>query len=510
MQPTYKELFAQNEELFAQNEELFAQNKEFFAQNKEFLAQNQSLMNLNQILTQQLEEALLGIQQVQKLKDEILQLKEEIKDLKDKHNTNSSNSSKPPSQDPFRKGKKNRSSGRKQGGQNGHPGHSRSLAPSEEVQITHELKPNVCPECQSNSFDLEIIGTEVRQVLELPEMPPEVTQYNIHTCRCSFCGKHVRADIPNEAKYGFGPRLMGFITSLSGEFRLSKRQVVALVGKIGIRMSSGSVCKIHARASQILKEPFEEIKKYTLEQPHLNADETSWKTIAIKRWVWIGCCKDSVFFEIKTSRSARAFQEVFGTYKGGLTTDRYNGYNTHQGERQTCWAHADRDFEKIASREGFDKIVGEELLKCKEMVFNLWHNYKDGQIAKDELIRRIEEGPKEDIKLWFKIGAAHEDCHNKTKATCMDFYRRFDSLWLFVYKENIEPTNNAAEQGLRHGVIWRKLSFGSQSEIGERFVERVMTVSETLKRRAKNSFDYFTRCFRELIRGGYSPPIFAD
>jgi transposase len=464
MQPTYEELFIQN-----------------------------------QILIKKLDEAL----------NEIQQLKCRVKELEDKLNTNSSNSSKPPSQDPFRERKKNKSSMRKQGAQKGHQGHSRHLIPSEKVQTTHELKPNLCPGCQSNSFDLEIIGIEVRQVIELPEMPPEVTQYNIHTCRCSCCGKHVKADIPNEAKYGFGPRLMGFITSLSGEFRLSKRQVVALMGKIGVRICSGSVCKIHARASQILKAPFEEIKQQTLKQQHLNADETSWKTITMKRWIWVGCSKDSVFFEIKTSRGAKAFQEVFGEYKGGLTVDRYNAYNSHQGDKQTCWSHADRDFEKIASRDSFDKIIGEGLLKCKEEVFKLWHSFKDGQITRGELIRKIEEGPKEDVRLWFKMGAVHEDCQNKTKATCYDFYTRFDTLWLFVYKENIEPTNNAAEQSLRHGVIWRKLSFGSQSETGERFVERVMTVAETLKRQAKNSFDYFTRCFSEFIRGGHSPPIFA-
>lgn len=458
---------------------------------EELFAQNQSLMK-------QLNAAFLEIQQ----------LKTEVRDLKDKLNTNSSNSSKPPSQDPFRKRPKpDKESGRKQGAQKGHQGHSRVLIPIELVQKLHELKPNVCPGCQSNSFDEEIIGTEVRQVVELPEMPPEVIQYNIHTCRCNCCGTHVKADVPNEAKYGFGPRLMGFITSLSGEFRMSKRQVVALVGKIGIKICSGSVCKIHARASQILKNPYDEIKMHTLKQDHLNADETSWKTLAKMRWVWIGCCKDSVFFEIKSSRSTRAFQEVFGEFKGGLTTDRYGAYNAHEGDRQLCWSHADRDFEKIASREGFDKTVGEMLLQSKEVVFNLWHHFKEGKITRDELIKKIEEGPKEDIRLWFKIGIAHEDCQNKTKATCMDFYNRFDMLWVFVYKENIEPTNNLAEQGLRHGVIWRKLSYGTQSEVGERFVERVMTVAETLKRQARNSFNYFTECFREFIQGGHSPPI---
>jgi transposase len=111
------------------------------------------------------------------------------------------------------------------------------------------------------------------------------------------------------------------------------------------------------------------------------------------------------------------------------------------------------------------------------------------------------------MKILLKAGVAHEDSQNKTKATCIDFLKHFDMLWVFVYKENVEPTNNAAELGLRHGVIWRKVSYGSQSEVGERFVERVMTIAMTLKQRAKNSFEYFTKCFEEFIRGGPSPPV---
>ena len=82
-------------------------------------------------------------------------------------------------------------------------------------------------------------------------------------------------------------------------------------------------------------------------------------------------------------------------------------------------------------------------------------------------------------------------------------------LWVFVYTENVEPTNNAAEQRLRHGVIWRKLSYGSQSEMGERFVERVMTVAMTLKLLSQNSFEYFTKCFRAFIKGDDSPRILS-
>lgn len=211
------------------------------------------------------------------LKAENQSLRAEIKELKEKLNTNSSNSSKSPSQDPFRKPKPKSPTGKRIGGQPGHKGHTRHLVPTEQVQTFHDVKPTSCPNCASSVFDDVPVRTEVRQVVELPEAPPQVTQYSIHTCCCSNCGKHVMADIPSEARYGFGPRLMGLVTSLSGEFRLSKRQVTALMGKLNIRMCSGAVCKVHDRATEILDAPSEHIRKQALQRDHLNADETSWK-----------------------------------------------------------------------------------------------------------------------------------------------------------------------------------------------------------------------------------------
>lgn len=149
--------------------------------------------------------------------------------------------------------KPKKSTGRHRGAQKGHSGHSRALLPAEQVQTQLDLRPEICPSCQFSDFDVKAVGTEIRQIVELPEIPPEVIQHNIHTCRCSAYGKHVKADIPKEAQFGFGPQLMGLVTSLSGEFRLSKRLVTALMGKRGIRICSGSVCKIHARATRHFK-----------------------------------------------------------------------------------------------------------------------------------------------------------------------------------------------------------------------------------------------------------------
>ena len=141
MQPTYEELFAQNQVLIKQLNEALLE----FRQLKE---ENWLVKEENWLLKE--ENRLLG-EENQQLKTGIRELRAEVLDLKDKLNTNSSNSSQSPSQDPFRKrGKSNKASGRKQGAQKGHRGHSRDLIPPEQVQTVHNLKPNACPDCQSN------------------------------------------------------------------------------------------------------------------------------------------------------------------------------------------------------------------------------------------------------------------------------------------------------------------------------------------------------------------------
>jgi transposase len=78
------------------------------------------------------------------------------------------------------------------------------------------------------------------------------------------------------------------------------------------------------------------------------------------------------------------------------------------------------------------------------------------------------------------------------RGTCRELYEHRDWLWTFVRCEGVEPTNNAGERALRHAVIWRKLSFGTQSAAGSRFVETTLTVIETCRQQHRNVFDYLT------------------
>ncbi|MCX6079908.1 MAG: DUF6444 domain-containing protein [Chloroflexi bacterium] len=91
--------------------------------------------------------------------------------------------------------------------------------------------------------------------------------------------------------------------------------------------------------------------------------------------------------------------------------------------------------------------------------------------------------------------------HCATAGTCRNILKREVALWTFVDVDGVEPTNNHAEQKIRPGVLWRNGSFGTQSEAGSRFIERIMTVVSTLKQQKRNLLDYLTRLVKQSIMG---------
>lgn len=435
-------------------------------------------------------------------------LEAEVKQLREQLATNSKNSSKPPSQDPFRSKRASKPSGRKQGGQPGHPGHHRSVVSPDQVAKTVDLFPSSCPNCASVAFGSQAIAIECRQVFELPEINPDVTQYNIHTCRCEKCGKHVRAEVPLEAERGFGPRLMGFLTMLAGESHLSKRKVCSITGYLGLKISLGGLCNIHKLATALLEKPFEEIKKVVLSAGNVNADETSWSLRSKRCWVWTGASPSGTFFQIDPSRSQEAFERIFGGFKNTLTSDRYGAYNSYEGQKQACLAHILRDFTKMSERSGADGAIGRILLEELKAVFGHWKKFKGLELTRAEL-QKAAKSHIEHIKDALSIGASAEQIGTKSQALSCDLLHRFSTLWLFLEQDGVEPTNNLAERGLRPLVIARKLSNGSQSEWGIKFNERTMTVVCTLKQQVRNVFDYLTRVFCARLEKGPSPPVFG-
>ncbi len=432
---------------------------------------------------------------------EVKALRAENKELREKLSTNSGNSSKPPSQDPFREKPKPKTSGKKPGGQPGHQGHSRKTYSPEAVSKNIEVKPESCPHCATGHFD-QTLSIEVKQVIELPELLPEVTQYNIHTCKCGQCGQRVRASVPKQAERGYGPRLMAFVTMLTAEGHVTKRKICALAGHLGIKISLGALCNIHKLSGKILEKPSQEIRNHVMEQQNVNADESGWRLRNKRCWIWIGATSNATVFQIDPSRSRAAFERFFDNFSACLTTDRYGAYNQYEGEKQICLAHIFRDFKKISERPGIDGSFGRILKKQLKFVFTLWGQFKEGDICRETLKHQAQE-PIENMRLLLDF-TTQKAKNSKTIACAYNLLDRFETLWTFLRKEGVEPTNNLAERGLRPAVIFRKISGGSQSEWGARMIERVMTIGCTLKQNGANIFEFLLRSFDAHLSG--QPP----
>jgi transposase len=409
--------------------------------------------------------------------------------------------------------KRSRGTGRKRGGQFGHEGKARSFYPPEEVDQIEECYPEVCEHCGEK----DLYGSDpepVRhQTVEIPLVLREVTEYRLHRLTCRCCGASTRAELPAGVPAGaFGPRLQAFVAFLTGRMRLPKRAVEELLETcMGIEMGLGSVCAIEKEMSGTLEKPVEEAKGYVREQGHVQMDETSWREENRRAVLWVVVTKLVIIFAIRASRARKWAEELIGKdYSGFLTSDRYAVYDFLNAlRRQVCWSHLDRDFERMSQAPGEAGRIGRDLLRQAEQVFDRWYRVRDGTIQ-ETTFRRYMRPIMAEVGRLLREGASC--AHARTRGTCKEILSVETALWTFVfhYREGVEPTNNASERGIRPAVIWRKLSFGTQSEAGSRYVERMLTVVMTLRQQKRNVFEYLVEAAQARLDGRPAPSILPE
>ena len=427
-------------------------------------------------------------------------------------NKSSRNSSKPPSSDPPNTPprRKRRPSGRKPGGQKGHTGHGRSFKPPEQVDRMVDLKPVCCSECGSL-----LLGEDSRpvrhQVSELPRPKPVVTEYRRHTLVCLGCGAETRGDWPIEMPRGsFGPRVQATVGYLTGRFGVSQRDVEEMMGAVfHADIALGSVSALEQRVSAALEEPVEEAQEYVREQAVVNADETGWRQSGQRHWLWLGTTPLVTVFLLAVTRGTKAAKQLLGeAFEGILGSDRWGAYNWVERERrQVCWAHLKRDFQAFVDRGGESARVGQALLEQVQEMFHLWHRVRDDPLGRAEFelgMKPIRERVGELLREGTEVP------HEKTCRTCENMLKLEVALWRFVTVEGVEPTNNCAERPLRRAVLWRRRSFGTQSEAGSRFVERVLTAVATLRQQNRDVLDYLTEACASTVRGEIAPSLLPE
>ena len=479
------------------------------------------------ILVQQQEIQALR-QENDELRSQLTALASELASLRERIGRSSRNSSKPPSSDGpgFKPPERRKGSGRKRGGQQGHPGAGPELLPIERVDEVVDHHPDACRRCGSL-----LAGEDPdplrHQVIEIPPITPLVIEHRLHRLVCPCCSTSTCAPLPADVDVSrYGPRLSSLIALLGAAFPLSISKSQALLQQVlGVTLSRASIVRSLQRVSAALEQPTTAAHRALQQQPVVYVDETGAPTgnadgrnpTGRRGWLWVAMSPVVTVFMQGLSRSAAAATELLGHGFGGIVvSDRFSAYNhLPTKQRQLCWAHLIRDLTAIAERPGASNEFGAQLLGLQQQLFRHWHRYKYGTIdwpALRQCCRPIRQAFEARLQQVVELGyqRGERTPWAKTVRTCQQILQLADGLWTFLEIEGIEPTNNAAERALRQSVIQRKISHGVQSRQGAICRNRLLTVTTTLRQQGRDVWEFLEQAWIAHHHGGVMPSLLSD
>ncbi|MDZ7759490.1 MAG: IS66 family transposase [Desulfovermiculus sp.] len=419
--------------------------------------------------------------QIQWLCMVIVTLLQRIYELEARLGKNSSNSDKPPSSDsPFDGNDQGTSKDEKEttrkprGGQPGHKGHKQKLL---EPTETEHVFPDSC-QCGGTEFeDQGVFYTH--QEIELPKIALIIRHYLMHESKCASCGRVHKPVIPKGHRTGYGPRFSALVALLSGDHGESRETVQRFCQQVlGLHLSTGTIQNIINRASKAILPHYRAIRGKAHQSPANNVDETPWyQARGCLHWLWVLCNTQVAFFMVHARRSKEAFKALIDKWEGILISDDYGTYRNWVNLHQTCLPHLLR------------KAQG--LLEHKDPEIS-----KIGAWAKKELLLLIQMANAPPTRGQWRAFYAryrrliklHRDRKDRAGKFVRSLERLHDDLWIFLIVEGVGPTNNLAERLLRRGVLWRKRSLGTESEAGDRWVERILSLTQTCRLQNKLSY----------------------
>ena len=372
--------------------------------------------------------------------------------------------------------------GRRRGGQPGHPGHFRRRLPPERVDAVIDHLPETCAACHAPLPSEPSPGDPEptwHQLAEIPDPAVIVTEHRGHARTCPHCGEVTRAAIPEPiTAHVIGPRLAAMMSYLVGRHHLSRRGVQEFVADaLGIPVSLGTVTAMEQQTTAALAAAHDEVGEAARTAPARNVDETGWKRAGARCWLWAAATATVAFFVIHARRNWEGLKALLGeAITGVVCSDRWGTYNHLPPERrQVCWAHLDRDFRKCVARGGEAATIGRAGQEASEKLFAAWWDFRQRKIDRETLQENL---------------LALEP-----------------ALWLFAACEGGEPTNNHAERIVRGGVLWRKNAFGSHSESGCRCAKRMLTVVQTLRVQRRSVLAYLKQALAAHRNGEPAPKL---
>ena len=382
--------------------------------------------------------------------------------------------------------------------------------PVEQVDEFVELFPPSCDGCGAQLPETLDVDARRYQVLDLPVGGRHITEFRRHEVECPCCGHCTRApyDAEKIPTSPFGPQLVERVAMFSGTYHLSRRQTRQLLRELfGIDISLGAIRNMEARASASLESAYSQAERAAQDADVKHTDATSWARAGSLLSLWTLASVSVTVYKILANGQRETIRSLFGALKGVLVSDRATVFGFWAMKfRQICFAHLLRKFVSFSERDGPAGAIGRELLDYTALVFDYWHGLQDGELSRDEFVAWMRP-----VQLQFEAALERAAAGSiaRLSGSCSDIIAHRDALWNFVTHEGVEPTNNHAERELRSFVLWRRRSFGTQSERGERFPERVMTVVKSLRKQGRDALDFLVRSITAHESGAQPPALVA-
>jgi transposase len=406
---------------------------------------------------------------------------------------------------------------RKQGAQPGHEGSSRPPAePGQLMAAPVDCLPQRCGCGHRFSGGEERVGEPVcHQQWELPVIVPEVREWRRLRLACPGCGRPALAELPaGVSPSAFGPRLHAHVAVLAGVHRLSREKIAELLREsYGITVSTGAVDTMLRRVSRVLHDPWRQLHEAIKTAEAVHADETTWLCRSDPCWLWTATTAALVCYRIDPRRTQEAAKRLLGEDFGGfVTSDRYVGYHWLDVlQQQLCWSHLIRQLTALSERSGAPGRLGTRLLDIAGQVFAV-HRELPALAAADHpehpalaALREQLAPLRRDFRALLEQGTNSK--HAKTSRFCAGLLEEYEALWTFCDVPGISPTNNDAERAMRGPVILRRISGGTQSERGNRFIERILSTIETCRRQGRSAHQYLHDAIDASLHGRPIPTL---
>jgi transposase len=297
------------------------------------------------------------------------------------------------------------------------------------------------------------------------------------------------------------------VALLGGRYRLSRREVAAVAEDLlGAPLAVGSVDALCQATAQALAAPVAELGAAVQQAVVVRADEAGWRQAGRRRWLWVVVASLGTVFTLAASRGSGVIKGLLGTdFAGSVTSDRWSAYTWLPLEqRQICWAHLLRDFRALLEWGPKARAFAAPALELTARLFEAWDQQRAAPTGRQRL--REQMPPiQEEFRRLLEAGQQHEVA--KVAGLSRQLLKLWPALWTFVTVPGVEPTNNAAERALRPAVLWRKGSFGTQSDGGNLFVARLLSVAATCKQQQRPLLEYLTAVCRAAQQGQPIPSL---